>query len=614
VDVDDPIFGRRYRVTERIGTGGMADVYKAKDEVLGRTVAVKVLHHKYAMEDGFVQRFRQEAQAAANLSHPNIVNIYDWGREDDETYYIVMEYVRGTDLKSYIDRHGKAEPRSAANWAIQVCSALAAAHGYGVIHRDIKPHNLVLMHDETVKVMDFGIARAGDTTMTQTGSVLGTAQYVSPEQAQGRTLGPGSDLYSLGIVLYELVTGKLPFEGDSPITVALKQVNEQPRPPRELDPTIPPVLEAIIMQTLKKDPQDRYHSADEMRSDLKRFISGESFPAAAGAPVAQTQVMPQVDGQRGEHFVSGGPREVAEPPGRGRAWIWTAAIVVALVIAGFGIAWGMGLFEDEAYTVPSVVGMTSEEASQTIQTAGLVVGEVTERFDDDVPEGKVVSQDPPAGRTVEASSTVDFVLSSGVELIAVPDLAEMTESEAISAIRAAGLVDLPVQREHSTEVEEGLVIRQLPEAGTEVRPETEVTIVVSSGTELVRVPDITTKSLTEARGELEDAGFTVRVQEQFSETVAKDRVISQSPSGGVSVEAGSQITVTVSKGQDLVEVPDVEDMLEADAVDDLEAEGFEVDIEYSDGSPFDGIVLEQSPIAHASAPRGSTVTILVGRT
>jgi len=273
--VEELIFGRRYKVTEKIGSGGMADVFKAVDEVLGRTVAVKVLHARYASDPNFVARFRQEAQAAANLSHPNIVNMYDWGRDGD-TYYIVMEYVKGTDLKSLVTSQGPLDPRKVAEYGAQVCSALAVAHGYDIIHRDIKPQNIVLTPDGTIKVMDFGIARAGNTTMTQTGSVLGTAQYISPEQAQGKPLTPASDLYSLGVTLYELATGTLPFDGDTPVAVALKQVNDEPVPPRQVRASIPPALEAVILRALRKNPADRYASASEMRDDLQRVANGQS--------------------------------------------------------------------------------------------------------------------------------------------------------------------------------------------------------------------------------------------------------------------------------------------------------------------------------------------------
>ena len=249
--MEELVFGRRYRVTEKIGTGGMADVYKAVDEVLGRTVAVKVMHARYASDPAFAARFRQEAQAAANLVSPNIVNMYDWGADGD-TYYIVMEYVRGSDLKSIILDKGALPSKKVADIGAQVAAALSVAHGYDIVHRDIKPHNIMVQPDGSVKVMDFGIARAGNSTMTQTGSVLGTAHYVSPEQAQGKELSGSSDLYSLGVVLYECVTGTLPFDADTPVAVALKQVNEQPLPPSAVNNTIDPGLEAIIVKAMQK--------------------------------------------------------------------------------------------------------------------------------------------------------------------------------------------------------------------------------------------------------------------------------------------------------------------------------------------------------------------------
>jgi serine/threonine-protein kinase len=413
-------------------------------------------------------------------------------------------------------------------------------------------------------------------------------------------------------VLYELTTGKLPFEGDSPITIALKQVNEQPVPPRQLNPEIPPELEAIIMQALVKDPAQRYHSADEMKNDLKRFIAGDRLPAGGAAPIAvpmgQTQVMPAVDS---EAPVRATHRDATTS--RRSGWLWGLVIVVALAIAGVGIAWAAGLFEEKTITVPSVVGMSSEEASETIQAAGLIVGEVEREFDDQVPEGRVISQDPEAGSSVAASATIDFVLSRGKELVAVPELVGLTESEAIKAIDDAGLKLETIQREYDDGVPEGEVMRQSPDAGTEVEPDTRVTIVVSGGTQLVEVPSVSDQNSSDARAELEAAGFTVQVEEQFSDSVPSGRVISQSPSGGVSVPAGSTIKLVVSKGQDLVEVPDVFGDPEAEAVAKLEAEDFVVEIEYVN-SPDDGVVKEQWPVAFSSQPRGSTVTITVGQT
>mgnify|MGYP002152237218 CR=1 FL=1 len=603
------VFGRRYRVTEKIGSGGMAEVYKAVDDILGRTVAVKVLHPRYAADPGFVARFRQEAQAAANLSHPGIVNIYDWGR-DEETYYIVMEYVRGTDLKAVVEERGAIDPMKAAEYASQVCSALAAAHGYDIIHRDIKPHNIVLAPDGTVKVMDFGIARAGNTTMTQTGSVLGTAHYVSPEQAQGRALGPASDLYSLGVVLYELTTGKVPFDADTPVAVALKQVNEQPVPPRELNPAIPPALEAVIMRALQKDPSARYDSAEEMRADLKRVLAGGAVnaPAAMAAGVGaidETSVMPAVG--------AGAPAgsRVRPIPKRRSPWPWVIGIVLALV-AGLGIAWALGVFESTPMViVPNVVGLTPEDAAELIEEANLTVGPITERASDEVEEGLIIEQSPEADTEAPEGSEVALVISLGPDVSPVPDVVGMTESDARRELRDGGFED-EVEREYNSDIPDGQVFRQNPEAGKEAAPGTVVTIFVSRGTQLVRVPDVTGKTRSDASAELQAAEFRVNVVEEFSDTVVKDVVISQSPEGGVSLDAGSTVTIRVSKGPDEVTVPDVIELSEAQARRDIRDADLDVQVNYQ-VSPDDDVVLTQDPLPGQKVRRGATVTIWVGK-
>ncbi|MCL2757107.1 MAG: protein kinase, partial [Coriobacteriia bacterium] len=275
----DRVFGGRYRLTERIGLGGMAEVFKATDEVLGRTVAVKVMLPQFASDPSFATRFRQEAQAAANLQSPYIVNIYDWGHEEagstaDGTYYIVMEYVRGTDLKTAIEQRGAINQRKVAEIGSQVCAALSVAHGYDIIHRDIKPHNIMVQPDGNTKVMDFGIARANNANLTQTGSVLGTAYYVSPEQAQGKTLSAATDIYSLGVCLYEAATGQVPFEGSDPVSIAVKQVNDEPVPPRTVNPKIDPAFELIILKAMAKDPADRFTTVDQMRVALNEYLAG----------------------------------------------------------------------------------------------------------------------------------------------------------------------------------------------------------------------------------------------------------------------------------------------------------------------------------------------------
>ncbi|MCE5192051.1 MAG: Stk1 family PASTA domain-containing Ser/Thr kinase [Actinomycetia bacterium] len=605
------VFGRRYRAIEKIGSGGMAEVYKAVDEVLGRTVAVKVLHPRYASEPNFVARFRQEAQAAANLSHPSIVNIYDWGR-DDETYYIVMEYVNGTDLKSLVERNGALDPIKVAEYGIQVCSALAVAHGYDVIHRDIKPHNIVITPDGTVKVMDFGIARAGNTTMTQTGSVLGTAQYISPEQAQGRALGPASDLYSLGVTLYELATGRLPFDADTPVAVALKQVNEEPIPPRQIRASIPASLEAVIMKAMRKNPAERYQSATEMRDDLRRVVNGA--PVAVSEPPAyadQTSVMPAVERAERQRIATAPPlRQV--PQRRVQPWVWVLIAAVVL-LGGLGVAWGLGAFGTSTVAIPTVLGMTEQEATSLIVSQSLIVGSVTTDNSDAYELGQIMRQDPSAGRRVKKGTAVNLVISAGVAQVKVPPVVGMTEGDAITTIEGANLVvALPVLREFSKSVPEGQVISCEPTAGASVPKGSKVTIVVSKGTELAKVPDVVGKKQAAAEAAIKAAGFKVKVTQDFSDTIPSGTVISQTPDANVSVDAGSTITIVVSKGPGTVVLPDVTSMTEADATSELKGLGLKVTVIY-EVSPDVGVVINQDPLPTTPVTKGSTVTIKVGK-
>ena len=599
--MEERVFGQRYRVTEKIGSGGMADVFKAVDDVLGRTVALKVLHAHYATDPDFVARFRQEAQAAANLSHPNIVNIFDWGKEGD-TYFIVMEYVHGIDLKALINEKGPAPAAKAAEYASQVCAALSVAHGYDIVHRDIKPHNIVLTPDGSVKVMDFGIARAGNSTMTQTGSVLGTAHYVSPEQAQGRTVGPRSDLYSLGVVLYELTTGRVPFEGDSPVAVALKQVNDEPVPPRQINPDIPPSIEAVILRAMQKDPVDRYASAEEMRRDLQRVASGRMVESPAGA----TTVMPAV--ARAERSSA----RVRQVPPKRNYWPWIAAGVLIVAVT-LGALWYFGfLGAPEGIVVPDLTGMTVEQATEALEAVELAVGETEQRFSEEETD-TIISQSPEPSTEVEADTTVDLVLSKGAELFSVPDLTGMTESDAINAIRQAGFELDNISREYNKNVAEGNVISQDPAAGVMAKTGATIAITVSRGTELRKVPDVVGKTQSEADAALKAEGFDVKTTEEFSTTVAKGVVISQSPGGGVSIDVGASVSIVVSKGEEIIKVPPVIGETEAEAIQILEDAGFSVLVNYQI-SPDDGLVLTQNPVPDSDGKPGDKVTILVGQT
>ncbi len=606
------IFGRRYRVTEKIGTGGMAEVYKAVDEVLGRTVAVKVMHPRYAADPSYAARFRQEASAAANLQSPYVVNIYDWGQEGD-TYYIVMELVRGTDLKSVIQNKGALDSRRVAEIGVQVCSALSIAHGYDVIHRDIKPHNIMVTPDGSAKVMDFGIARAGNTTMTQTGSVLGTAHYVSPEQAQGRPLTPASDLYSLGIVLFEAATGQLPFDADSPVAVALKQVNEAAPLPRSINPAIDPGLEAVIVTAMAKDPTARYDTAEEMRQDLLRVVQGREVAttpavavAAVGASAAaqHTAVMPQVAGES----YANDRRPARAPVARKRpVWPWVL-LAVLLVGGGLAVAAGLGLLSG-GVAVPDVRGLSVDDATISLTKVGLTVGEVKPVNDAAVPAGEILDQSPIPLAKVEKGSPVNLTVSSGPTQVEVPDLVGLTKDDALKKLSDLGF-EGSLDYDFSAKVPRDEVIRQDPDAGTEVDEGSTVTFIVSNGPKVVTVPSVVGKGESTAESTLKKAGFKVSTTRQYDEKIAKGIVISQNPNKGFEGTEGSEVSIVVSRGPERSTVPDVMGKTEEQArklVDDAKLVAV-VTYFNTEGTTK---VVEQKPAAGSEVVPGSNVEILI---
>jgi serine/threonine protein kinase len=605
--VEDMVLGRRYRVTERIGSGGMADVYKAVDETLGRTVAVKILHERYADDPDFVQRFRHEASAAANLSHPGIVNIYDYGVEGG-TYYIVMELVRGTDLKTVVRQQGALDPLKVAEYGAQACAALSVAHGYGIIHRDIKPQNIVLTPDGAIKVMDFGIARAVDSDSTQTGSVLGTAQYVSPEQAQGRKLGPESDLYSLGVVLYELATGRPPFEGDTPVSVALKHVNDEVTPPRQLNPDVPPALEAVILKAMRKDPSQRYHSAEEMREDLLRVAAGRAV--AAQPRVEDTTVMPVVASTTSSDKTSRASSKRGVSP-----WVWVAAIVLLLLL-GLGGAWALGAF-NTGLTVPDVQGLSLDDAKAKIVETGLTVGNVDTRTDSTIASGTVISTDPTAGVAVTSEQSVDIVVSSGPEMVAVPDVVGSAEATAILALQQDGFtVDPTITREYNTKYAAGIVYKTDPVADSQAVKGSEVRLWVSKGTEMATVPDVTGKTQTDATTALEDDGFKVKVTKKSSDTVTQGTVISQKQAADSQAAKGSTVTIYVSSGPAQVTVPNLLGLTQAKAVAKIQALGLVKSIQtvVDTDTAHTGLVQSQDPDSGTKVDEGATITIWIAQT
>ncbi len=640
------IFGGRYQINDRVGIGGMAEVYRAQDNVLGRSVAVKVMLPQYAKDSDFTRRFRQEAAAAANLQSPYIVNVYDWG-QDGDTYYIVMEFVRGSDLKTAIRQRGAINQHKVAEIGSQVCQALTVAHNQDIIHRDIKPQNIMVQPDGNVKVMDFGIARAKNSVSGKTGSVLGTAHYISPEQAQGKELTAASDIYSLGVVLYEAATGKLPFDGPDAMSVALMQVKDFPTPPREVNPNIDPALEDIIMTALEKDPANRFATANDMRLALNDYLAGRTSrlknnftsdqtrvigPAAgvalAGTAAAgATQVMPGVkdanaaqtkenttgqlspDGDKGNN-TSGSKK-------RSRTGIIVAIVVIIAIVAVVGAAYAfIGGGADGKISVPDVVGKSQAEATQLLEDAGLEVGTVSKKYDDTVAEGLVISQDPNASEEVEKGTKVKLVISQGVQTFAMPSIEGKTVEEAQEIADKNGLVLKQSSTENSSTVDVNHIISQDPAPGTGAKAGDTLYYVLSLGPAVVMVdvPSVVGYNESSARSTLSNAGLGVSVNYQDSDSVTKGNVISQSISAGTSVAKGTTVTITVSNGSSvtMASVPDVVGYGESSARSALLNAGLDVDVDYEYSSSTErGVVMSQSPRAGASVEEGTTVTITV---
>jgi serine/threonine-protein kinase len=504
------VLGGRYRLEASIGTGGMAQVYRGLDTTLDRTVAIKILAPQFARDPSFVDRFRREAQAAARLNHPNIVNVYDTG-VDGDTNYIVMEYVEGRTLAEYLASGGRLAPTRAAGIAEKVAEALAAAHAQGVIHRDIKPANIMVTRDGRVKVMDFGIARlvAGPDTVEQTAAVLGTAAYLSPEQAQGQTVDARSDLYSLGVVLYEMLAGRPPFTGDSAMAVAYKHVQETPPPPSSLNHDVPPPLDAVVMRALAKNPANRYQTAGEFRDDLQRVVAGQQveatplLPAGAGA----TQV------------ISRPPSTALMPPTEpddGRR-IWLGILIgalILLILGGGAYLLAHSLLSGPAakVTVPNVVGMSLEDATAALTEKGLKVADPpTTKVDDTVAPGTVIAQDPLPDAQVDEGATVALTIARSPKTFTVPDLTGKTIDEATTLLTAQSLVLGDRSEAPSDAIAAGHIISQTPVANDEVPKDTPVDVVVSTGPEVttVTVPDVTCLSYGQAKSQLLAVGLQI---------------------------------------------------------------------------------------------------------
>jgi eukaryotic-like serine/threonine-protein kinase len=508
----EQVFGDRYEVEGRIGAGGMAEVWRGHDRVLNRTVAIKTLLPQFARDASFVDRFRREAQAAARLNHPGIVSVYDSGTDGD-TPYIVMHLIEGRTLADFLESGKTLPPMQAAKIAEEVAEALAAAHAQGVIHRDIKPANIMITRDGKVLVMDFGIARliSGPETAPQTSAVMGTASYLSPEQAQGHSVDARTDIYSLGVVLYEMLTGRPPFTGDSPMAIAYKQVNATPEAPSSANPGVPPELDAVVMRALSKNPANRYQTGKEFADDLER--------ARTGGQVMATPLLP-ASGEATQVISRPQPTSVLppmqdEPGGSRKAWVGAllAILIMALLAAGAYLVVTM-LTDDggeDLVAVPDLVGRTESEAEDLLEAQGLSVGERKIRRTDTVPPGQIVEQNPLPERQVQTGSEVDIWVSAPPRLFVVPSLIGGRIEDAQAELEAANLVLGEQTRQNDQEIPEGEIISQDPPAGEEVPKDTPVDVVVSAGPSVVIVPDVTCRSYASAKAQLEGLGLVAEL-------------------------------------------------------------------------------------------------------
>jgi beta-lactam-binding protein with PASTA domain/predicted Ser/Thr protein kinase len=625
------LFDGRYRIIRKLGSGGMANVYLAEDEELGRRVAIKILNDRHASDDQFVERFRREAKNAAGLSHPNIVSIYDRG-EAEGTYYIAMEYLEGRSLKERIVADGPLPIEDAIEVTRQILRAIGFAHRRGIVHRDIKPHNVLLVQDgggeERFKVTDFGISRTTASQMTEAGSIVGTAQYLSPEQARGAPVDQRSDVYSVGIVLYELLTGTLPFTGETPLEIAMKHLSEVPKPPSELRAEVPADLDMVVLRALAKDPADRFESAEEMEKELTRVAGGggvtsETAEAAtavlAGAGLADTAPTmisrrPVIAPRREEPYRS--YYEYEEPRRRRRpVWPWLLAILLlaGAIVAGVYV-WDQiqdELSASRPVAVPFVEGQRLPIARRNIQNADL--RPVTlRRAHETWPRGIVFRQDPSAGERIQKGNAVRLFVSTGKPRVAVPDVVGAREADAISTIRAAGLV--PNAVDIFSDEPQGTVIAQDPRGGTNIVRGSTVRINISKGPQTIGLPNVIGQSYDSAAEQLRRAGFTP-VRRDVDATEPEGTVVGQDPDPGTLVPPGTRVTVSVSTGQSTTSVPDVRGLDESSAQATLENEGWEVVIRDTptQNPDEDGVVISQTPPPGQQAEPGARVTLFVGR-
>ena len=550
--IKDTLLDNRYRILSKIGVGGMADVYKGEDTLLGRPVAIKILHANFASDDEFVSRFKREAQAAGKLNHPNIVNMYDVGYDQD-MHYIIMEYVDGETLKEYITRHHRLSIDEAVKITISIGEGLEHAHAMGIVHCDIKPHNVIITNTGRVKVTDFGIARAMNSTNTvmYTNSIMGSAHYLSPEQASGKSVDGNTDIYSLGVVLYEMLTGKVPFEGDTPIAVALKHVREKVIPPTRYNPSIPPLLESVVLKALAKNPADRFESISEMMGDLRLSQGFTMGKTQRHEPYDfATQMIPAVDPDTLDDFSDiddTTPKEVQKKSMLSKIAsipqkyiVLSAAVIFLIAFLGAFLSYG-NFWSNTTVDVPNVVGKQVSVAKNLLEDKHLRVS-TSEVTNTDVPAGQVISQSPGAGEKVKEQRTIHLVVSKGVGDITVPDLSGMTVEQARQRLKDLGLVVGKITQGSVEGKPDNTIVAQSPSGDSKVSKGTTVDLVVNKPqTKKVKMPDVVGMTLKDARQVLGSNNIGVN---QISGSVDEKAIVTeQSVKAGEEVNEGSSLNL-----------------------------------------------------------------------
>lgn len=662
---DGIVLGKRYEVLSKVGAGGMADVYKGRDQMLNRYVAIKVLKKEFREDENFVRKFRSEAQASAGLLHPNVVNVYDVG-EDRGLYYMVMELVEGITLKEYIEKKGRLSHKEVISIAIQMCSGIGAAHAAGIIHRDIKPQNIIISKDGKVKVTDFGIAKAV-TSNTISTNAMGSVHYTSPEQARGGFSDQKSDIYSIGITLYEMVTGQVPFDGDSTVSVAIKHLQEEITAPSELVSDIPYSLEQIILKCTQKNAERRYPNTDELIQDLKRSLVDPDGDFVVIPPLGNADTLIITDEEldeiqnsydedeydedeydedeydedeydegeydEDEYDVDDGKRgkgsDEVNPKMKKLTRILTVvvAIIIAFIVI-FAIGRAAGIFRigpespnetEDMVEVPNVVGMTEDDAKETLNDEGLGFKVVSREESKEYEKGRVSEQKTEAGEEVAKNTTIEVVVSSGLvgDSITVPDVSGMTEDEAQSALENAGFRNISSEFTYHDSVPSGQVIGTTPEANAEATEDTEILMQVSKGAERKTVPNVVGQKDADAQNAIKSAGLSVgTVTYEYSNSVAQGIVISQSVDGGKKVSAGTTVDLVISNGPEpaaKVNVPPVTGTSESNARQLIQNAGLSVGtVTYQHSSSVAaGYVISCSPGVGSSVDEGTSVSLVV---